>query len=96
MIMGGSLSDAELTDPALPLPDIAWRLFHEEEEIRAFSPVAIRKGCRCDPDHIRSVLSRVGVEERKEMADERGVIAVDCAFCSKIFDVALDDFPSIH
>ena len=96
MIMGSSLSDGELTDPALPLPDIAWRLFHEEGEIRAFNPVAIRKGCRCDPDHIRDVLSRFGVEERKDMADERGVIAVDCVFCSKIFTVALEEFPSIH
>ncbi|MBT2188926.1 Hsp33 family molecular chaperone HslO [Sphingobium nicotianae] len=96
MILGGTLADAELTDPELPLADIAWRLFHEEEEIRAFNPVAIRKGCRCDPDHIRSVLARFGPEERKDMADERGVIAVDCAFCSKIFEVALSEFPSIH
>jgi molecular chaperone Hsp33 len=96
MIMGGTLSDAELTDPALPLTDIAWRLFHEEPEVRAFDSVAISKGCRCDPDHIRSVLARFGEEERKDMADERGVIAVDCAFCSKVFDVPLTDFSNTH
>jgi molecular chaperone Hsp33 len=92
MILGRTLSDGELSDPALPLTDIAWRLFHEEPEIRAFPPVSIRKGCRCDPDHIHSVLARFGPAERAEMADERGVIAVDCAFCSKIFDIALKDF----
>ena len=29
-IMGNSIRPAELADPALPLEDIAWRLFHEE------------------------------------------------------------------
>lgn len=91
MILGRTLSDGELTDPGLPLTDIAWRLFHEEPEVRAFAPVSISKGCRCDPVHIRSVLARFGAAEQAEMADERGVIAVDCAFCSKIFDVALAD-----
>jgi len=94
MILGRTLSDGELTDPALPLTDIAWRLFHEEPEVRAFPPVSIRKGCRCDPDHIRSVLARFGAAERADMADENGVIGVDCAFCSKIFEVALTDLPN--
>ncbi|MBB5987478.1 Hsp33 family molecular chaperone HslO [Sphingobium lignivorans] len=93
MILGRSLSDAELTDPALPLSDIAWRLFHEEEEVRAFDPVAISKGCRCDLDHIRSVLGRFGAPERAEMADERGIIGVDCAFCARVFEVTLAEFP---
>lgn len=96
MILGRTLSDAELTDLDLPLTDIAWRLFHEEPEVRAFEPVAISKGCRCDPDHIRSVLARFGGEERKDMADERGIIAVDCAFCSKIFEVTLAEFADKH
>jgi len=96
MILGRTLSDAELTDPALPLPDIAWRLFHEEPEVRAFDSTELRKGCRCDPAHIHDVLARFGAEERSEMADESGVIAVDCAFCSKIFPVALADFSNTN
>lgn len=96
LIMGRSLSDAELTDQTLPLPDIAWRLFNEEPEVRAFSPVQISKGCRCDREHICSVLARFGHGERSDMADENGVIAVDCAFCSKIFEVALGELPNIH
>jgi len=96
MILGGTLKDAELADPALPLGDIAWRLFHEEPEIRAFDSLPIRKGCRCDLDHIRSVLGRFGHGERAEMADERGIIGVDCAFCSRVFEVKLDELPAIH
>ena len=87
-----TLSDDELTDEALPLTDIVWRLFHEEEVVRVTDPVALTKGCRCDLAHIRSVIGRFPAEERAQMADEQGVIGVDCAFCSRLFPVSLDSF----
>lgn len=86
-ILAGTLSDDELVDPGLPLADIAWRLFHDEGEIRVMAPQPIRKGCRCDVAHIRGVLSRFGAEERAQMADEDGIISVDCAFCSRVFPI---------
>lgn len=89
MVLGRTLSDAELTDRTLPYADIAWRLFHEESEIRVFEPQAICKGCRCEIGHIRDVLGRFPEDERAQMADERGIISVDCAFCSRLFDVPL-------
>ncbi|MBO9574340.1 MAG: Hsp33 family molecular chaperone HslO [Sphingobium sp.] len=94
MALGRTLADDELTDPALPLSDIAWRLFHDEGEIRVQEPTQISKGCRCEIGHIRSVLSRFAPEERAEMADETGVISVDCAFCSKKFPVPLAELAS--
>lgn len=87
-----TLQDSELTDTSLPLPDIVWRLFHEEEEVRVIEPVGLAKGCRCNLDHIRDVISRFPADERVDMADDDGVIAVDCAFCSRIFPLALDSF----
>ena len=33
-ILAGSVKPEELTDPALPLDDLIWRLFHEEDEVR--------------------------------------------------------------
>src|SRR6185369_9677614 len=54
-ILAGSVKDEELTDPALPLEDLVWRLFHEEEEVRTLEPVALSRGCRCDPDYVKSV-----------------------------------------
>src|SRR3954451_21985632 len=33
-ILGGSVKAEELVDPELPLDDLLWRLFHEEDEIR--------------------------------------------------------------
>ena len=87
-----TLKGAELTDDALPLTDIVWRLFHEEEEVRVTDPTVLTKGCRCDLDHIRSVIGRFPATERAEMADENGIIGVDCAFCSRLFPMALDSF----
>jgi molecular chaperone Hsp33 len=88
-IMARTLSDDELTDVGLPMTEIAWRLFHEDGEIRVLDALPVSKGCRCEIGHIRDVLSRFPEDERAQMADESGVIGVDCAFCSKVFPVTL-------
>jgi molecular chaperone Hsp33 len=74
----------------LGLDELVWRLFHEEAEVRASEPVALRKGCRCDPDYVRSVIARFPASEQAEMADEEGLIRVDCAFCSTSFPIPLE------
>ena len=91
-VLAETLRADELTDAALPLADILWRLFHEEEEVRVTEAAPLAKGCRCDLTHIRDVIGRFSSEERAEMAGDDGVIGVDCAFCSRIFPLALDSF----
>jgi molecular chaperone Hsp33 len=88
-ILAGSVREAELTDAALPLDDLVWRLFHEEEEVRTLAPLALARGCRCDPDYVRSVIARFPVEEREAMVGDDGLIRVDCAFCSVSFPISL-------
>lgn len=90
-----TLKAEELTDDALPLTDILWRLFHEEDEVRVSEAAPLAKGCRCDLGHIRDVIGRFPASERAEMADEKGIIGVDCAFCSRLFPLALDSFAAI-
>jgi molecular chaperone Hsp33 len=90
-ILAGSVKAEELTDPGLPLDDLAWRLFHEEAEVRTLEPLPLRRGCRCDPAYVRSVIARFPPEEREAMADEDGMIRVDCAFCSQSFPIALEE-----
>jgi molecular chaperone Hsp33 len=90
-ILAGSVKADELTDPALPLDQLAWRLFHEEVEVRTLEPLPLRKGCRCDPDYVRSVIARFPPEERAQMVGEDGMIRVDCEFCSQSFPIALED-----
>ena len=90
-ILAGSIKSTELTDPGLPLDDLVWRLFHEEDEVRTLAPLQLAKGCRCNPDYVRSVIARFPDEERAAMVGEDGLIRVDCAFCSLSFPIALDE-----
>ncbi|MEO6199261.1 MAG: Hsp33 family molecular chaperone HslO [Sphingomicrobium sp.] len=91
-VLAGSVKAAELTDPALPLSDLIWRLFHEEDEVRTFGAVTLSRGCRCDPEYVRSVIAKFPADERAAMVGENGLITVDCEFCSSSFAIAPDEF----
>ena len=86
-ILAGSVKPEELTDSTLPLDNLVWRLFHEEDEVRTLPATPLAKGCRCDPDYVRSVIRRFPPEERAEMVGDDGMIKVDCAFCSTSFPI---------
>ncbi|MFL6764729.1 MAG: Hsp33 family molecular chaperone HslO [Sphingomicrobium sp.] len=86
-ILGGSVKPEELTDPELPLDDLTWRLFHEEDEVRTLPAPGLSRGCRCDPEYVRSVIARFPADEREAMVGDDGLIRVDCAFCSSSFAI---------
>ncbi len=90
-ILAETIRAAELVDPELKLEDLLWRLFHDEEEVRLLSTILLSKGCRCNLEHVRGVLSRFGADERAEMANDEGYISVDCEFCSRVFPTKLDE-----
>ena len=92
--LAGSVKPEELTDRALPLDDLMWRLFHEEEEVRTLEPVMLSKGCRCSPDYIASVIARFPFEEQADMVGEDGIIRVDCEFCSTSFPIVMANVDS--
>jgi molecular chaperone Hsp33 len=83
--LAGSLTAEELVDRELSLEALIWRLFHEEREVRVLQGDSIARGCRCSVVHFEEVLARFPKEDRKEMRDEKGIIRVDCAFCSREF-----------
>jgi molecular chaperone Hsp33 len=86
-ILGGTVKAEELTDPKLPLDDLIWRLFHEEDEVRTLAAIPLSRGCRCDPAYVRSVIARFPADEREAMIGDDGLIRVDCAFCSSSFAI---------
>ena len=85
--LGGSIAHDELVDPSLGLESIVWRLFHDEPEIRVEPGPALVRGCRCSIEHYRDIIARFPPAEREAMRGDDGVIAVDCAFCSKLFPI---------
>jgi len=92
--LGSTIEPDELTDPDATLETLIWRLFNEEEEVRVLTELTLSRGCRCTPDYIAQVIARFPIEERRAMADENGVISVDCAFCATKFPVSLNETPA--
>lgn len=90
--LASTMGTDELADAGIPLENLVWRLFNEEEEVRVLASTALSKGCRCDPAYIQSVLAKFAPEDRAEMADENGLITVDCAFCATKFPVPIGSF----
>lgn len=88
-VLAGTLSHDELLDPALSMEGITWRLFHEEEEIRIQPGDELSRGCRCSAEYYDAVLSRFPSDEQAAMRNEEGKIIVDCAFCSKQFELVI-------
>lgn len=86
-VLAQSIRHEELVDPAISLEAVIWRLYHEEREVRIEPGAQIARGCRCSERHFEEVLARFPAEDRKEMRDEKDVILVDCAFCSKQFPI---------
>jgi molecular chaperone Hsp33 len=86
-VLAQSLSADEIVEPDLSLETLIWRLYHEEDEVRVSQGQMLVKGCRCTAMHFEEVLARFPKEDRREMADEKGIIRVDCAFCSRQFAI---------
>lgn len=87
--MTSTISHDELLDSTLSLEGIAWRLFHEEDQIRIQPGSELRRGCRCSEEYYRSVIARFPADQREEMRNDDGVIVVDCAFCAKSFKLEI-------
>ena len=90
-ILASTVDPDELTDHGLGLDRLVWRLFHEEDEVRVLDPLPLSRGCRCDPDYVRSVIARFPPEERAAMIGDDGLIRVDCAFCATDFSLSPDE-----
>ncbi len=89
LVLSSTTGADELCDPALPLEEIVWRLFHEEDEVLVEKGTALTRGCRCDLAHIRDVIAKFPPEDRADMADDAGEVVVDCEFCSRRFPISL-------
>lgn len=87
-ILSGSIRHEELVDRELSLEALVWRLFHEEDEVRVQKGASLVRGCRCSLDHYEQVIGGFPEADRADMRNDDGLIAVDCAFCSRVFTVA--------
>lgn len=88
-VLAGSIRHDELVDRGLTLEEITWRLFHEEDRVMVEVRQELAKGCRCTVSHFEAVISRFSAEDQAQMRNDDGHVLVDCAFCSKVFQLNL-------
>jgi molecular chaperone Hsp33 len=74
-----TIEDHELTDPAVSVERLLYRLFHERG-VRVFTPVAITDDCSCSRERIAGMLASFSAEEIAESTED-GAITVTCEFC---------------
>lgn len=75
----------ELVDPNLALPNLVFRLFHEEEPV-AFERLAVKFGCSCSADKVRGTLSIYSQKDLGHMTTPAGLVTADCQFCGAHYE----------
>ncbi|KGJ05630.1 molecular chaperone Hsp33 [Paracoccus halophilus] len=75
----------ELVDPALPLPNLVFRLFHEEDPV-AFGVQPLEFGCSCNAERVRATLSIYSAKDIAHMTTEAGIVTADCQFCGAHYE----------
>lgn len=74
-----TVEDHELTDPAVPVERLLYRLFHERG-VRVFASAAIHDRCSCSRERVRTVFDQFTEVEIKESIED-GSISAKCEFC---------------
>ena len=88
LVLLGSATPEEMTDPDLPAEQLLFRLFHEDG-VRVYDKSTLMDRCRCQLDRVEDVLRQFG-KERVEEFKVDGVVTVTCEFCAsaRVFDEA--------
>ncbi len=83
----GTLTDAELIDPALSQNRLLFRLFHEDG-VRVVETHDVRAECRCSRERLENTLKSFENQALMDMAED-GVIKAACEFCATeyVFDL---------
>jgi len=75
-----TVEETELIGPHVAPTDLLVRLFHEETPI-AFEPQAVKFGCTCSEERVRSSMSIYSTKDIAHMTKEDGTLTADCQFC---------------
>lgn len=84
-----TISDDELTDPAVSSEILLYRLFHEHG-VHIYEGPMVADKCSCDKGKIVGVLSTLSAEELDETWED-GKITSKCEFCSTEYVIVPDD-----
>lgn len=89
-----TLSDEELTDPALPAMDLVYRLFHEDGVAMDSDAQALSDVCTCNRDRLVGTLQGMSDESLRDMVEPDGTLQIDCQFCSRAYTIPIEEVTS--
>ncbi len=89
-----TLTDEELTDPALPATDLVYRLFHEGGVAMDADAQALDDVCTCSRERLVGTLQGMADESLRDMVEPDGTLKVDCQFCSRQYVIPIDEVAS--
>jgi len=81
-----TISPGELTDAGLPMPDLLFRLFHEQG-VRLEGSIPVVDQCTCNEERLVSTLNQMPDESLHELVEEDGTLSIDCQFCGRHYTV---------
>lgn len=87
MLLLNTVSDAELTDPSIPVDTVLFRLFHEDG-VRVYPAQPVSRGCRCSRDKVAGILAQIGADQLEEYKVD-GAVVMTCEYCN--IDFPFDD-----
>ena len=89
-----TLTNEELTDPALPAADLVYRLFHEGGVAMDSDAQALDDVCTCSQERLVGTLQGMADESLRDMVEPDGTLKVDCQFCSRQYIIPIDEVTS--
>lgn len=79
-VLMGSVTPAEMLDPALAAETLVHRLFHAEG-LTAWEGKGLAARCRCSEQAVARMLQSIPRSEIEHLKDESGKVAITCEFC---------------
>lgn len=86
----GTLSDAELVDPDLPMTDLLFRMFHEQG-VRLEENIVLKDQCTCNQDRLVTTLEGMPDDSLREMVEPDGTLNINCQFCARHYSISIDE-----
>ncbi len=80
---------------SLPVNDILYRLFHQEE-VEVYPPQAVSFACTCSRERSAAALKNVDKAELHAIIDEEGAIKMNCQYCHTEYRFDSIDVEAIH
>jgi len=81
-----TVEETELIGPHLPIPNLLFRLFNEED-LRITDAQQIEFGCTCSEDKLRQTMSIYSQKDISKMTSENGMVTADCQFCGAHYEL---------